>query len=154
VTTVICGDGPEREILEAQAARQRISGMHFVGELPRRERALLLQLADVVATPSCLGEAVQVAVEAMAALTPVVAARCGALPEVVCDDVGALVQANDHELLAEVLARSIDEGWKFKKGPAARRRAERDFAIEKTVERHVRVYENVLTQRFGSLDHL
>jgi glycosyltransferase involved in cell wall biosynthesis len=153
-TVVLCGDGPERSLLEAQAARLALPRVHFLGELPRRERALLLQLADVVAIPSRQGEAVQTAIEAMAALTPVVASNRGALPEVVRDDCGALVDADDHELLAETLARAIDEGWKFRKGPAARRRAERELSLEASVERHVKIYESVLIQRFGSLDHL
>jgi glycosyltransferase involved in cell wall biosynthesis len=153
-TIVICGDGPERGLLEAQARHMHLNGVRFLGELPRRERALLLQLADVVAIPSSTGEVVQTAIEAMAALTPVVAADCGPMAEVVRDDVGALVDPNDHELLAEMLARAIDGGWKFQKGPAARRRAEREFSLEKCVERHVKLYESVLIQRFGSLDHV
>jgi glycosyltransferase involved in cell wall biosynthesis len=81
--------------------------------------------------------------------------RLGCAGSIIVSLIGsALVDADDHELLAETLARAIDEGWKFRKGPAARRRAERELSLEASVERHVKIYESVLIQRFGSLDHL
>jgi glycosyltransferase involved in cell wall biosynthesis len=96
---VIVGDGPERERLAAGAGAEavRFAGYH--------ERASgLMPAFDVLAVPSRYEGFGLVVVEAMLAGVPVVAARAGALPEVV-GDAGVLVAPDDPDALAEALVR-------------------------------------------------
>ncbi|MFI6599003.1 glycosyltransferase [Nonomuraea sp. NPDC050536] len=77
-TVVLVGDGPERERLREQAAALRVD-VRFAGHQPD-VRAWLAR-ADVVVMPS-LSESLGIAaVEAMAAMRPVVASEVGGLPE-------------------------------------------------------------------------
>lgn len=91
---VVVGDGPERDALAGSA------DVHFAGY---RERAAgMMPAFDVLAVPSRYEGFGLVAVEAMLSGVPVVAARAGALPEVV-GDAGLLVAPDDAEALADAL---------------------------------------------------
>jgi glycosyltransferase involved in cell wall biosynthesis len=72
---VICGTGPLRGDLEAQAAALGIADrVTFTGLLPNEEIARYAAVADVFALPSLLEALPTVAVEALASGTPVVSA--------------------------------------------------------------------------------
>ena len=152
LTAVLCGEGSQRPTLEAQAKLQRLNHAQFVGEISRRDRATLMNLADVVVLPGRVSFCLEEAVEALASGTPVIAAKGGAAAGAIDRCVGGLVDAGDHELLAEMLWRALDENWKSSKGPAARRTALREHALATAAARHVAIYQLALEQRFGSPD--
>jgi glycosyltransferase involved in cell wall biosynthesis len=89
-----------------------------------------------------------VAVEAMAAGIPVLAARRGALPEVVVDGVtGSLFEPGDHEELANLLARyAASEEIRSRQGFAARERCRVFFSIEECA----RQYEELVSSLMAS----
>jgi glycosyltransferase involved in cell wall biosynthesis len=107
---VIVGDGQERASLAAQAARLGVADrVRFAGAVPHRDVPSFLADADAFVLPSRTvpGWAEQfghVLAWAMAAGVPVVATRCGAIPEVV-GDAGLLVNENDAPALAAALQR-------------------------------------------------
>jgi len=75
VRLVICGTGPMREALEDQARRTGVGNrVTFTGLVANAEVARLAAVADVFALPSRLEALPTVAVEALAAGTPVVSA--------------------------------------------------------------------------------
>jgi glycosyltransferase involved in cell wall biosynthesis len=75
VRLVICGTGPLRAELEAQAAASGVQArVTFTGLLPNDTVARYAGVADVFALPSLLEALPTVAVEALAAGTPVVSA--------------------------------------------------------------------------------
>ena len=86
-----------------------------------------------------------VAAEAQACGTPVVAFRCGALPEVIVDgETGSLVAPGDVDAAAEAVKRA----------PALSRRACREHAeqtldIERSLDAHEALYERVAGARTG-----
>src|SRR5262249_36522525 len=92
---LFAGDGRDRERLRACAAEHGVPDrLHFVsGEGSAREA---LGAMDVLAVPSRSDGHGFAAIEALAAGVPVIAARAGALPEVVEDGVcGVLVPPDD-----------------------------------------------------------
>lgn len=149
IHTVIAGDGVQRAELEAQAQRLRLKRVHFLGDLDRASCAALYHLADVVAMPSRGEPLGLVALEAMAAATPVVATDAGGLAEIITREVGGLAPVDDHELLAELLLEAVCLDWKAKKGPAARRHVLERHGFQAWAARIEAVYRQVLKERFG-----
>jgi glycogen(starch) synthase len=81
---VLVGSGSQREALAEQAARDGVADrVHLVGRLDDRTSAALLGAADVALVPSRYEPFGLVALEAMAAGTPVVVARSGGLADIV-----------------------------------------------------------------------
>lgn len=147
---VLCGEGPQRAELEAQARHQQLADVYFLGDLPAEELTALMVIADLHLAGSCEAEGFYAALESLLCGTPVIAANCAALPEIIDDRVGGLVEPHDHERLADAIQRALDEQWKKTKGPIARQAAAARFAIRDSVARHVAAYEAALVQRYGS----
>jgi glycosyltransferase involved in cell wall biosynthesis len=111
VRLVICGTGPLRQALEQRAAALGISRLvTFAGLVPNDRIARYAAVADVFALPSLLEALPTVAVEALAAGTPVVTADHPGgleLAEIFGDDV-VVVRRENVEELAEQLTASIE----------------------------------------------
>jgi len=119
---VIGGRGPETPRLMAMVKDLGIARrVRFIGPVAHRAMPWLLGTADVVLTPSrtvyderrygfdheTMG---RVACEAAACGTPVVASRCGGIPEVVRNgETGLLVEPENPEELAAAVQRLIDD---------------------------------------------
>lgn len=131
---VVIGDGARAAELASLARHLGIADrVLFTGA--RRDVPRLLPGFDV----SCLSsvhEGVPITViESMAARVPVVATDCGALRDMVTDGVeGFLVPVGDTAALADRIATlAADPELRARLGAAGRRRAERDYRIERTV---------------------
>jgi phosphatidylinositol alpha-1,6-mannosyltransferase len=131
---VIAGDGDDRPRLEERAAelglKKRVTFTGFVSEATLAE---LYRRAAVFVMPS-LGEGFGlVYLEAMRAARPCVAARRSAADEVVADGAtGFLVDRDDPEELASVLARLLaSPDLARRMGEAGRRRWREQFSLEK-----------------------
>lgn len=122
----IVGDGPELPRLRREAARLGIdSDVRFVGAVEGTEEVRAeYRAADVFCLPS-LQEGFGIAfLEAMAVGLPVVGARAGAVPEVVPEAAGVLVDGRDPEALADALLRLLaDPGLRRRMGDAGREHA-------------------------------
>ena len=89
------GDGPNRQTLEEHFAG---TPTHFVGYLRGEELADAYACADAFVFPSRTETLGLVLLEAMAAGTPVVAARSGGIPDIVTDGVnGYLFDPTDED---------------------------------------------------------
>jgi phosphatidylinositol alpha-1,6-mannosyltransferase len=104
---VIAGDGPERPSLEALAETRGVgASLRFAGWLNRSALAAAMAAADMVVVSSRREGQGLVALEAMAAGTPVIAADVGGLPETVRDDeTGLLIPPEAPEALAGAVIR-------------------------------------------------
>lgn len=138
---VIVGEGAERGALEAQTAAL---GLHdrveFVGAIPHEQVPRLLAEADALvcpsrSTPGWTEQFGHVLAWAMAAGAPIVASRCGAIPEVV-DDCGLLIGENDVAGLSAALSRLTAGEARRKLADAGRARA-RDLFTDEAVARRL-----------------
>ena len=111
----IAGHGPERDRLEAYAAERGLSGsVRFAGPLSDERLALAYRAADVTLVPTAGLEGFGlVAIESLAAGTPVLATPVGGLPEVVRGLSAAMVLGgSDARSIADGIAAFLDHpGW-------------------------------------------
>ena len=104
---VVAGDGPERADLEALAERVAPGRVTFVGTVA--DPASLYAAADLLLLTSRTEATPGVLIEAGMAGLPVVAARVGAVPEVVDDEeTGLLVDADRPAEFAAAVERLLD----------------------------------------------
>lgn len=136
----IVGDGPERPVLEALAARHGLGGrLTLLGRLTHRELPALYEQADVVAVPSVVDRngdrdgLPNVVLEAMATGRALLASDVAAVATAVDHEVnGLLVAPGDVAGLAtglDRLAASPAERLRF--GRAARRTVEERFDLQR-----------------------
>jgi len=111
-------------------------GVRYVGEVGDRGKVELLGGAAALLFPIDWPEPFGLAmIEAMACGTPVIAWRCGSVPEVVDDGVtGRIVDSIDEAVVA------VDEVPAFDRG-AVRRRFEERFSAERMVDDYLTIYE-------------
>jgi glycosyltransferase involved in cell wall biosynthesis len=115
---VIAGEGPERRVLEADIARQRLEGVvQLVGERTQEQVAALLGSARVFALPCVITPAgdrdslPNVILEALAAGVPVVTTPVAGIPEVIVDGrTGLLVSPGDGAALAARIEELLKNG--------------------------------------------
>jgi glycosyltransferase involved in cell wall biosynthesis len=137
----IAGRGDEEARLRAQTTAAGLDArVHLLGF--RDDIPDILAAGDIFAMPS-LSEGLPLAlVEAMSFGLPVVVTRVGGIPEVVTDDVEALlVPPSDARALSTAL-RALIGGAALRErlGDAGRTRATRDYAIGTMVDRYERLY--------------
>jgi alpha-maltose-1-phosphate synthase len=101
--------------------------------------------------PSPIDQAPNAVLEAMAAATPVVALRVGAVPEMVEDGVtGLLVDEDDDEALLAAIGRLLDDGpAAAAMGARGRDRAQARYDIDRTTAELVRVLGEAAGSRGG-----
>lgn len=140
----LVGDGElEPELRAEVAARALEENVEFAGAVPAIWP--VLATAHVFALPS-LSEAFGIAAaEAMAAGLPVVVSDVGGLPELVTPGVtGELFPPGDHEGLANHLVRLLRSPQLRERMGAAAREAAQDHSMERSVDRYVALYEDMV----------
>lgn len=145
VVVVVAGDGPEREALEARAARSPTvtARVRFAGW--RTDVPALLAAADLVVHPSHADALPTAVVQAMAAGVPAVATDVGGTAEVVGQDAGRLVPPHNPVRLAEALADVLrDHELRQRMASCARARYESEFRVDAWAQRLAAMYAEVL----------
>ena len=135
---VIAGDGPQRPFLEKRIASPRV---HLLGH--REDVPEVLAALDCFVLPSYANEGVpQAIMQAMASGLPVISTRVGAITEAVREgETGVFVPPRDPAALAAAmldLARSPQKRADL--GSAGRRVAQRDFSLERMLDRMEAVF--------------
>ena len=120
-------------------------GVEFVGEINEREKTKFLGEAAALLFPVDWPEPFGlVMIEAMACGTPVLAFRCGSVPEVIEDGVTGKVVASEEEAVAALPAiLSYDR-------PAVRQRFEERFTATRMAKDYVSIYRQLLMTRTSS----
>jgi glycosyltransferase involved in cell wall biosynthesis/peptidoglycan/xylan/chitin deacetylase (PgdA/CDA1 family) len=145
---LICGDGPCRGALVAQARELKIlDKVQFLGH--RDDVANVLAEADLFVLPSRTEAFPNSVMEAMAAGLPVVASDVGGIPELVEDtQTGHLVPPGDSTALAQSLIGLIERPERIEElGRAARRRVEQTYSFGRMVSQFETLYETQLDAR-------
>ena len=128
------------------AARLRLDGcVEFAGSQTAADLAQLYSAAAIVVSPS-LGECLStVVLEAMCCGAAVVATDVGGIREQLDEYTGVIVPPRDSAALARAVCTLLaDTDRRRRLGEAARRKAHAQFSVHQMIDRHVRLYEEVL----------
>ena len=147
-TLCLVGDGPDRVELERLAHELGvIRNVLFVGY--QREVGSYYSLFDTLVLASANEGTPVVAIEALAAGTPVVSTRVGGVPDVVADgEDGILVDEGDVDGLTRALALLAgDPGLRERYGTTGRAIIPPRYRVERLVDDVDRLYRELLTER-------
>jgi glycosyltransferase involved in cell wall biosynthesis len=139
---VICGNGREKENVEAMVGKLGISeNVTFTGFLSTEEFPDIYSLADVFAMPSESELQSIVTLEALASGLPVVAANKDALPEIVKNpENGFLFEPGDEKALSEqIITILTDDALKNKMGSYSLKLVQ-SHSIENTILKFENLY--------------
>lgn len=148
---LIVGSGPERGNIEGLIQDLGLSAtVHLLGY--RTDVPDLLRIFDVAVSCSQREGSPISVLEYMEAGLPVVATRVGGIPDLVRDRVtGLLVEPGDERALADALCELLqDPGRRVEMGHLARDRRRREFDIDVTVRRLVRLYEELVAAKVAA----
>jgi glycosyltransferase involved in cell wall biosynthesis len=139
----IVGDGPEKQLFERLAQRQRVNA-RFHGQLSQTRLHDLVRSAAVSVLPSRCHENQPLAVlESFCCGVPVVGSKLGGIPELIQPGSnGDLVPPNDPAALVRSLETILaDQERAFKMGAMGRSMVERDFSPLRHLERLDALYD-------------
>lgn len=158
VRYLIVGEADSRNYMDklTNLCRALSDKVIWLGKIPRKQLALLYQIADMVVIPSIYEPFGYVAIEAMAAGAPIVASNVGGLLEIIQHgQTGMLVpvhskQTGTHVVDIEHLTASQlqllgNEVVAKQLGKAARHAVLRKFDLEKMVQATQDVYRQIIT---------
>jgi len=128
------------------AARLGLNGsMEFAGSKTAAGLAELYSTAAIVVSPS-LGECLStVVLEAMCCGAAVIATDVAGIREQLDEETGVIVPPRDSAALARAICDLLaDADRRRRLGHAARRKAHAQFSVRKMIDRHVRLYEELM----------
>jgi len=131
---------------QTHAARLGLNGsLEFAGSQTAAGLARLYSTAAIVVSPS-LGECLStVVLEAMCCGAAVVATDVGGIREQLDEDTGVIVPPRDSAALARAICTLLaDSSGRRRLGQAARKKAHAQFSVPRMIDRHVRLYEELL----------
>lgn len=149
----IAGGGPEQDVLQAQAQRDRLENVEFLGQMPREKTLGLLKGARFLVFPSEWYEGFPVTIcEAFACGTPVICSRMGAMQEIVDDKrTGLHFPPGD----ADALAARVEWAWNHPDdmrwmGSEARAEFEAKYTAEKNHPLLMEIYNWAIACKRGA----
>jgi glycosyltransferase involved in cell wall biosynthesis len=144
VHAYISGDVPKNHPLRRLVRERRLeSNITFTGLLPPKEYRNLLRSVDLLIMPSLEETFGIVYLEAMALGKPIVAAKTGAVPEIVKDGRnGILVQLASEDIAAALLRLYTNKDLAENMGKNNSRDAMK-FDWDPVVNRYIKLYEDV-----------
>ena len=147
---VIAGTGGFLESAKRRAAELGVAdSIYFAGFIPDADRDRLFKVADVAVFPSLYEPFGIVALEAMAARTPVVVSQVGGLAEVVDhNETGLLVYPDNPESLAWGILETLRHpDWAAARSDNAYRKVMTEYNWHSIAERTAAVYERIVRER-------
>lgn len=141
---LVVGDGPNRVMLEAQAAELLGQRAAFCGALPHADVLATIQAADIFVLNSTYEGLSHVLIEALMLGKPVIATDVGGNGELITDgENGLLIPANDTKALTAALARLLsDSALRDHLSQGALQARER-FSVERMLERTAHILEHI-----------
>jgi len=147
IPLVIIGGGPDRELLEAQVAQEKLTNVQFRGHLPREQTLAAINNARFLVFSSEWYENFPVTiVEAFACRTPVICSRMGAMQELVADGrTGLHFTPSD----PDDLAQKVEWAWTHRDevramGLEARKEYEAKYTAEKNYPILMEIYRRAM----------
>lgn len=150
---VIAGRGPMLDPMRRRTAELGLEDrFYFTGFIPDEDRNRLYRVADVAVFPSLYEPFGIVALEAMAAHTPVVVSKAGGFAEIVQhNETGIHVWPNDIGSLAWGIAHTLNHpDWSHARAKNAYRRLKEVYDWDRIAGQTEAVYRHVRSEREGS----
>jgi glycogen(starch) synthase len=153
VKFIIAGRGPESENYKRRAAELGIADrIYFTGFIDDATRNGIYRIADLAVFPSLYEPFGIVALEGMAAGTPVVVSDVGGLGEVVNQDIGIKVPPGDVGMLAQRIIEALqDPKWRKTLSENAYTHVTEVYTWEKISKQTSDVYAEVLEESVGAV---
>ncbi|MDQ7026627.1 MAG: glycosyltransferase family 4 protein [Anaerolineae bacterium] len=145
---VIVGDGPERNKLERQVVKDKLTQrVHFMGWQSDVER--IFGGLDILLVPSTREGFGLVLLEAMSKRVAVIASNVSAIPEVVeHGETGLLVPPRNPDSLAQAMRMLVDDrALRAYMGLMAEDRLEQHFTVARMADETIAVYNEVVSKR-------
>jgi glycosyltransferase involved in cell wall biosynthesis len=148
VSFVHVGDGPSREVLEAQVRQLGIE-RQFIFAGQRQDMAQVYRSFDVFVLPSLMEGMPMALLEAMSAGLPIVATTVGSVPSVLNrSDIGHLVPPRDSEALAAAIRPFLEDRAKRESfGAGAKKRVQEHFSASAMARKYVDLYREILIRK-------
>lgn len=143
ILTIIAGGGVLLQDLKKQAEELQLKDVVFVGAQEQKNLNKLYNIADVLVVPSRVEGFGLVAVEALACGTPVVATNQGGITDFINEQVGALVEVEDHIGLQKEICKILNGERKFNRNKLASF-AKNNYAQSILIDEVVKVYKSCL----------
>lgn len=137
--------GPVEQTFKSKLqAKFQSNSIEFLDLLPHAESMQRMAQCDLFILPSYTEGFPNAVVEAMALGRPIIATRVGAIPEMLHDDAGILVEARDTEDLAIAIQRVVsDPSLGARLGARAREKAITLYSLEVVFGSYVSLWKRV-----------
>jgi len=142
IVTVIAGDGELSDQLRKQAEDYMLRDVHFLGSLDISQLRGLYSTADVCVVPSRREPFGLVAVEALACGSAVVATNQGGLPDIINENVGALVDVEDPFSLSAAIQHELYRSDRKKREKVAAKYAFEKYAQDSLMDTLIEIYNS------------
>ena len=142
IVTLIAGDGELAAQLKKQAEAYRLKHTHFLGHLDTPQLRGLYSIADVSVVPSRREPFGLVAVEALACGCPVIATNQGGLPDIINENVGALVDVDDAFGLSGAVLLELYRPDRAQRGRFAAKYALEKYAQDSLIDSLIEIFES------------
>ena len=141
---LIVGEGEKRKELESFIEENKLKeNVKLLGGLPREKVFQVLSESDIFVLTSNWEGFPRTILEAMSCGLPVIASDVGGANEVVDNSVGYLIKRADKEALKKALIQLIENPeLREKMGRNGRERVEKEFSLDKMLERTAQVYRD------------
>jgi len=147
IQLLVLGEGQDRPTFERQVERLGLSGsVRFLGWVAPEVVPDYLAAADIFVAPSKTEGQGLAIVEALLAGIPVVATRCGGIPDVVEDGVGGILvdEGRPDEIAAAIGKLANNPGLRRRLAEAGRAHARAHFTRAKSAAAFSQLYSSVL----------
>jgi len=141
----LIGDGSKKEKLQDFIIKNNLKEkVTLLGSLPRENVFKILEQSDIFVLTSNYEGFPRTILEAMSCGLPIIASNVGGVREAVDKEVGFLIERGDKEALKKALIELIENpDLRKRMGQNARKRAEKEFSLEKMLEKTSEVYRSI-----------
>lgn len=140
----IIGPGNEKYISELKKNNKLIN-VELLGELKHEEAMKRLARARMLVLPSYTEGFPNVVLEGMVLGKCIIATDVGAIPEMLKDDAGVLIQSHSVGAIVLALEQVLDEGMFQKCGDNARKRVDQEYDVCVTFDKYRKIWETINT---------
>ena len=142
IVTIIAGDGELADQLRKQAKDCNLKDVVFMGHLDISQLRGLYSTADVSVMPSRREPFGLVAIEALACGSVVIATNQGGLPDIITDEVGALVDVDDAFGLSDAILNELYRPDRKERGKAAAKYAVENYTQDSLMDALLEIYNS------------